>query len=181
VALEESLALTGRNVPIPSAETELRALIDGANAFVMLLQGDKSDLPWLWEHMNDLGSTNEAEIRQRAHGAMGEFSLRRNRVDAADGAFGRLRAKTLHHYPGLPKEGIIAPKSAAAMRTVPIAVVLRDFLVEHKQATGGSEGLVFGRSAETPFDARPSRGAPIQPGRRSSRSACTSAGTRSRA
>jgi integrase len=53
-----------------------------------------------------------------------------------------------------PKAGVIAPKSASAVRTVPIAVVLRDFLVEHKQATGRDAGLVFGRSAETPFDAR---------------------------
>jgi integrase len=34
------------------------------------------------------------------------------------------------------------------------AADLRDFLVEHKQATARSEGLVFGRSAEIPFDSR---------------------------
>jgi hypothetical protein len=53
-----------------------------------------------------------------------------------------------------PKEGVIAHKTAASTRTVPIAVVLRDFLVEHKQMTGREAGLVFGRSAETPLDAR---------------------------
>jgi integrase len=39
------------------------------------------------------------------------------------------------------------------MRTVPIAAVLRDYLDEHRLRTR-TEGLVFGRSAETPFDSR---------------------------
>jgi integrase len=78
----------------------------------------------------------------------GELSaLRWEDVDLAGG---RIRVERSWD----PKEGVIPPKSAAAVRTVPIAVVLRDFLVEHKQATGRSEGLVFGRSADTPFDAR---------------------------
>lgn len=81
--------------------------------------------------------------------------LRRGELSAlrwedVDLAAGRIRVERSWD----PKEGVIAPKSAAAVRTVPIAVVLRDFLVEHKQATGSSDGLVFGRSAETPFDAR---------------------------
>jgi integrase len=50
------------------------------------------------------------------------------------------------------KEGPIEPKSAAGKRTVPVLGVLRDFLDQHKLATGrdGSD-LVFGRSAELPF------------------------------
>jgi integrase len=35
---------------------------------------------------------------------------------------------------------------------VPIAVALRDFLVEHKMQTEREQGLVFGRSATSPFD-----------------------------
>jgi integrase len=44
------------------------------------------------------------------------------------------------------------PKSRAGRRSVPVAAVLRDFLIEHKLRMGRSEGLFFGRSAETPFD-----------------------------
>jgi integrase len=72
------------------------------------------------------------------------------RWEDVDLAAGRIRVERSWD----PKEGIISPKTTAAVRTVPIAVVLRDFLVEHKQATARSEGLVFGRSAEIPFDAR---------------------------
>jgi len=75
------------------------------------------------------------------------MALRWHDVDLAGG---RIRVERSWD----PKEGVIAPKSAASTRTVPIAVVLRDFLVEHKQITGREAGLVFGRSAETPLDAR---------------------------
>jgi integrase len=50
------------------------------------------------------------------------------------------------------REGAIEPKSRAGKRTGPIAVILRDHLVEHKMQTGRESGLVFGRSATTPFD-----------------------------
>jgi integrase len=46
----------------------------------------------------------------------------------------------------------VEPKSRAGRRSVPIASLLRDHLVEHKLATGRDEGLVFGRSAMAPFD-----------------------------
>jgi integrase len=46
-----------------------------------------------------------------------------------------------------PKEGVfIAPKSKAGRRTVPIASVLRSLLIEHRLASGRSDGLVFGAS-----------------------------------
>lgn len=49
-------------------------------------------------------------------------------------------------------EGPIDPKSETSARTVPILAVLRDYLVEHKLATGrDGEELVFGRTAELPF------------------------------
>ena len=35
---------------------------------------------------------------------------------------------------------------------MPIAAVLRDYLVSHKLTLGRSEGLFFGRTAGTPFD-----------------------------
>jgi integrase len=49
------------------------------------------------------------------------------------------------------KEGVIAPKSRAARRTVPIAAVLRDHLVEHKLRSGRRVGLAFGTSYTQPF------------------------------
>jgi integrase len=52
------------------------------------------------------------------------------------------------------KEGVVEPKSRAGHRSVPIAAVLRDYLIGHKLRSGRSEGLAFGRSAETPFDPR---------------------------
>jgi integrase len=51
-----------------------------------------------------------------------------------------------------PKAGCaITPKSRAGVRSVPIAAALRDYLTEHKQRGGRSEGLVFGRTATAPF------------------------------
>ena len=49
------------------------------------------------------------------------------------------------------KEGVVAPKSRAATRTVPIAAVLRDYLVEHKLRSGRHVGLVFGTNYAQPF------------------------------
>jgi integrase len=45
----------------------------------------------------------------------------------------------------------IAPKSKAGRRSVPVAAVLRDYLVEHRMRQGRADGLVFGTSAETAF------------------------------
>jgi integrase len=50
------------------------------------------------------------------------------------------------------REGHIEPKSRAGRRTVPIPVVLRDYLVEHKQRADG-DGHVFARANGKPFDA----------------------------
>jgi integrase len=51
-----------------------------------------------------------------------------------------------------PRAGAVEPKSRSGRRTVPIAVVLRDFLIEHKLRSGRSTGLVFGRSDDRPFN-----------------------------
>jgi len=45
----------------------------------------------------------------------------------------------------------VEPKSRAGRRTVPIVGALRDVLVEHKARERRDTGLVFGPSAETPF------------------------------
>ena len=50
------------------------------------------------------------------------------------------------------KEGYVEPKSRAGRRTVPIPVVLRDFLVEHRMRQRRDTGLVFGRTADRPFN-----------------------------
>ena len=50
------------------------------------------------------------------------------------------------------REGVVEPKSRAGKRRVPIASVLRDYLIEHKLASGRSEGLLFGRSPTWPFN-----------------------------
>lgn len=50
------------------------------------------------------------------------------------------------------KEGVIALKSRAGRRRVPIAPVLRDFLVGHRAMTPRNDGdLAFGRTATLPF------------------------------
>ena len=46
---------------------------------------------------------------------------------------------------------LVAPKTEAWIRTVPIAAVLRDHLDEHKIASGRSDGLAFGADADRPF------------------------------
>lgn len=49
------------------------------------------------------------------------------------------------------KEGTIEPKSRSARRTVPVAGVLREQLVEHRLRSGRHSGLVFGTSEAQPF------------------------------
>ena len=59
--------------------------------------------------------------------------------------------------------GAIEPKSQAGERRVPIPAGLKEHLIEHRLRQGrGGEGLVFGRSARTPFT-------PDLPGRRARR------------
>ena len=52
-----------------------------------------------------------------------------------------------------PKEGeVVQTKSRAGNRRVPVAAILRDHLIEHKLASGRSEGLVFSRDGERRLD-----------------------------
>jgi integrase len=50
------------------------------------------------------------------------------------------------------RAGEIAPKSRAGMRDVPIPTVLRSHLAAHRLAAARDAGLVFGRSANDPFN-----------------------------
>jgi integrase len=54
------------------------------------------------------------------------------------------------------KAGAIEPKTEKGRRTVPIASVLRDYLVEQRIRTDDPEGLVFG-DASRPFEPSPVR------------------------
>jgi integrase len=49
------------------------------------------------------------------------------------------------------KQGLVEPKSMAGRRRVPIAAVLRDYLVNHRMTTK-SDGLVFARKDGRPFN-----------------------------
>jgi integrase len=49
------------------------------------------------------------------------------------------------------REGRIDPKSRAGIRRIPIISRLGDLLMEHRAITDRQVGLVFGRSADTPF------------------------------
>jgi integrase len=52
-----------------------------------------------------------------------------------------------------PRAGVtVKPKSRAGRRTVPIAAILRDELLEHRMRQGREVGLVFGRSSDRPFN-----------------------------
>ena len=50
------------------------------------------------------------------------------------------------------QEGVIYPKTRAGVRTVPLVRALRPHLLAHQLLTGRREGLVFGRTAEVPYN-----------------------------
>jgi integrase len=49
-------------------------------------------------------------------------------------------------------EGFVAPKSLAGRRVVPIAAVLRRHIVDHAERAAWRNGLVFGRTSDSPFN-----------------------------
>jgi len=81
------------------------------------------------------------------YGGLRRGELQALRWDDVDPAKGVIRIERAWDV----REGEIEPKSRAGRRTVPIAAVLRDYLVEHKQRRGGN-GLVFGRPDGKAFD-----------------------------
>ncbi len=77
--------------------------------------------------------------------------LRRGELQALHVEDIDLAASMIHVRRGWdPKEGEITTKSGKDRR-VPIAPVLRDYLDEHLLGLGWQEGLVFGVSAQSPF------------------------------
>jgi integrase len=71
------------------------------------------------------------------------------RVEDVDLASGLIRVEQSFD----PKErSFVETKSRAGRRVVPLAAVLREYLIAHKLRLGWSEGLFFGRSPLTPFD-----------------------------
>jgi integrase len=50
------------------------------------------------------------------------------------------------------KAGAIEPKSHAGRRTVPIAWILREYLIAYQLRSGRRDGLVFGRTTDRPFE-----------------------------
>jgi integrase len=78
------------------------------------------------------------------------MALRWEDVDLAEGVIRVERSWDV-------KAGVIEPKSRAGVRQVPIPAVLRDYLIAHKLRSGRSAGLVFGRTAEKPFDSTNAR------------------------
>lgn len=73
--------------------------------------------------------------------------LRALRWDAVDLAGGLIEVRESWD----PKEGPIAPKSAAGRRKVPIAAALRDILLDHRLRTERASGLMFSRDGSRPF------------------------------
>jgi integrase len=73
--------------------------------------------------------------------------LRALRWENLDLATGILRVE--HGWDDV--EGEIAPESREGRRTVPVAGVLRDILLEHRMRGGREQALVFGRTASHPF------------------------------
>jgi integrase len=73
------------------------------------------------------------------------LALRWDDVDLAEGVI-----HVRHGFDPKARQ-FVEPKTRAGRRTVPIASVLRVHLIEHRLATGRSEGLVFGATAERPF------------------------------
>jgi integrase len=81
------------------------------------------------------------------YGGLRRGELQALRWDDVDLARGVIRVERAWDV----REGEIEPKSRAGRRTVPIAAVLRDHLVEHKQRRGNG-ALVFGRPNGKAFD-----------------------------
>jgi integrase len=82
------------------------------------------------------------------YGGLRRGELRALRWEDVDLASGVIRVRRSWDQ----QAGAVDPKSRAGRRAVPIPAALRDHLLEHRIATDHPAGLVFGRSAELPFD-----------------------------
>jgi integrase len=94
-----------------------------------------------------LPSSDRAVWATAMYAGLRRGELRALRWSDVDLANGKLRVE--RGWDDL--EGEIEPKSRTGRRTIPIAAALRDHLIEHRMATGRSEGLVFGIDGKRPF------------------------------
>ena len=150
-------ASTIRNALLPVRAIYRRALVRGD---VAVNPTTGLELPAVRGTRDRVASPDEAKQllaaleRDRALWATAMFAgLRRGELraltwDAVDFDRGVIRVATSWDR----KAGPVAPKSRAGRRTVPMASALRVHLAEHRLQTGRTFGLVFGRTAELPFD-----------------------------
>ncbi len=89
-----------------------------------------------------LGESDRALWATALYGGLRRGELMALKWEDVDLAGGIIRVERSYD----PKEhAFIAAKSEAGRRRVPIAAVLREHLLDHRIATGRTEGLVFGR------------------------------------
>jgi len=150
-------ASTIRNALLPVRAIYRRALVRGD---VALNPTTGLELPAVRGARDRVASPDEAKRllvaleRDRALWATAMFAgLRRGELraltwDAVDFDRGVIRVAASWDR----KAGSVAPKSRAGRRTVPMAGALRVHLAEHRLQSGRADGLVFGRTAEAPFD-----------------------------
>lgn len=149
---------TIRNALMPLRVIYRRAIEDGdvavnpcANLRLPAVRGRRERIASPEEAQRLLGSLPE---RDRPVWATALYAgLRRGELMAlrwedVDLAAGVIRVERSYDDKGRVE---IEPKSRAGRRTVPIVGALRDVLVEHKARQDRDDGLVFGSSAETPF------------------------------
>jgi integrase len=83
------------------------------------------------------------------YGGLRRGELLALRWEDVDLAAGVLRVERAYD----PRAGeYVEPKSRAGRRRVPIPAALRETLIEHRLRPGRADGLVFGRTADAPFD-----------------------------
>lgn len=150
-------ASTIRNALMPLRAIYRRALVRGD---VAVNPTTGLELPAVRGRRGRVASPDEAKRllaalqRDRALWATAMFAgLRRGELraltwDAVDFDGGVIRVVASWDR----KAGSVAPKSRAGRRTVPMPAALRVQLAEHRLQTGRPSGLVFGRTAELPFD-----------------------------
>jgi integrase len=124
---------------------------------------DGLQLPAVRGRRERFASPDEAEaliaavpIEDRAMWATAMYAgLRRGelmalRVEDVDVATGLIHVR--HGWDA--QEGQIELKSSAGRRKVPVASVLRDYLLDHLARSGRTQGLIFGSTPESPFEPR---------------------------
>lgn len=148
---------TVRNILMPLRVIYRRAIRDGE---VMVSPTSELELPAVEGRRDRITAPAEVELlvsalpkRDRAIWATAAYAgLRRGELRAlrwqdVDLAKGVIRVERSYDEKG----SIIEPKSRSGRRTVPLASVLRDYLVEHVALIGRREGLVFGTTPFNPF------------------------------